>query len=290
MQFNYSFRTVLMGCFLASASVSVAQERASMKVYTDKVKNTVSPNLHGIFFEEISHGGEGGLYAEMIQNRGFEESRIPPGSIVENGMLNANPNKKPHYNLNGRASDWRMPWPVKTAMPYWKLSVAEGAKVDATISTENPLTAATPQSAILKIEQLSGTGKDYFINEGFWGIDAKKGDSYALSFYTKTNEAYKGPLTVVLLSSTGKEIASHTFNSLNSKNWKKFSCTLTSTETDGKSSFAFRLGSTGEISFDFVSLFPKKTFKNRANGLRADLAQYLADLKPAFVRWPGGCL
>lgn len=289
MQFNYSFRSVLMGCLLAVASFPVAQERAVMKVYTDKVKNTVSPNLHGIFFEEISHGGEGGLYAELIQNRGFEESRIPTGSVVENGMLNANPDKKPHYNLNGRASDWRMPWPVKTAMPYWKLSLGENARINATISTEKPLTTATPQSALVTVEQLSGTGKDYFINEGFWGIDAKKGESYTLSFYTKTNEAYKGPLTVVLLSSAGKEIASHTFKSVNNKDWKKYNCTLIPTETDGRSSFAFRLESTGEISFDFVSLFPKKTFKNRPNGLRADLAQYLADLKPAFVRWPGGC-
>lgn len=289
MQLNNSIRSILVVSAFVSGSFAMAQERASMKIFTDKVKNTVSPNLHGIFFEEISHGGEGGLYAEMIQNRGFEESRIPPGAVVENGMLNANPNQKPHYNLNGRASNWRMPWPVKTAMPYWKMSASEGSKIEATLSTNDPLTNATPQSAIIKVEHLSTSGKDYFINEGFWGIDAKKGESYVLSFYTKTNDAYKGPLTVTLLSSAGKEIAAHTFKSVNNKGWKKYSCVLTPTETDGKSVFAFRLGSTGEISFDFVSLFPKKTFKNRPNGLRADLAQYLADLKPAFVRWPGGC-
>lgn len=284
-----SLRLTIAGVFLLPVVYSNAQQKASMKIFTDKVKNTVSPNLHGIFFEEISHGGEGGLYAEMIQNRGFEESRIPPGSIVEDGMLNANPEKKPHYNLNGKASDWRMPWPVKTTMPYWKLSVGENAKINATISTDQPLTSATPQSALLKIDQLSGSGKDYFVNEGFWGMDVKKGESYLLNFYAKTNIDYNGPLTVVLLSSSGKEIAAYTFPSVKSDQWKKYSCTLTANETDGKSSFAFRLGSTGTISFDFVSLFPKKTFKNRSNGLRADLAQYLADLKPAFVRWPGGC-
>lgn len=271
-------------CFVVDA-----QEKASLQIFTNKVKNTVSPNLHGIFFEEISHGGEGGLYAELIQNRGFEESRIPPGAVLEGNMLNPNPEKKPHYNLNGRPSNFRLQWPVKTAMPYWSIKTGEGGNVEAVLSTEKPLTDATPQSATVKVNQLSKDGKDYFVNEGFWGINAKKGDAYNLSFYTRTTDSYKGPLTVVLLSSTGKEIASHIFKSVNSKEWKKYSCKLIPSETDGKSSFAFRFGSTGEIMFDFVSMFPAKTFKNRPNGLRADLAQYLADLKPAFVRWPGGC-
>lgn len=275
--------------FCGSSLAVKAQEKASMQIFTNKVKNTVSPNLHGIFFEEISHGGEGGLYAELIQNRGFEESRIPPGAVLEGNMLNPNPDKKPHYNLNGRASNFRLPWPVKTAMPYWSVKTGEGGNVQAILSTDNSLTAATPQSAQVKIDQLSKDGKDYFVNEGFWGINAKKGETYNLSFYTRTTDTYKGPLTVVLLSSAGKEIASHTFKSVSGSDWKKLSCKLVPTETDGKSSFAFRFGSTGTIWFDFVSLFPAKTFKNRPNGLRADLAQYLADLKPAFVRWPGGC-
>ncbi len=266
-----------------------AQEKVSLQVFTNKVKNTVSPNLHGIFFEEISHGGEGGLYAELIQNRGFEESRIPPGSVLEGDMLNPNPQKKPHYNLNGRSSNFRLPWPVKTAMPYWSIKTGDGGNVEAILSTEKPLTEATPQSAIVKVNQLSKDGKDYFVNDGFWGINAHKGETYHLSFYTRTADSYQGPLTVVLLSSTGKEIASHTFKSISSKDWKKYTCKLMPTETDGASSFAFRFGATGEIMFDFVSMFPAKTFKNRPNGLRADLAQYLADLKPAFVRWPGGC-
>lgn len=266
-----------------------AQEKASMQIFTNKVKNSVSPNLHGIFFEEISHGGEGGLYAEMIQNRGFEESRIPPGAVLEGNMLNPNPTKKPHYNLNGRASNFKLPWPVKTAMPYWNTRAGIGGNIAASLTEEDPLTSATPQSAKVVISNRSSDGKDYFINEGFWGINAIKGDGYQLSFYTKTGEDYNGPLTVALLSSAGKEIASHTFSSVKTKNWKKYSCKLFPTETDGKSTFAFRFGSTGTIFLDFVSLFPTKTFKNRPNGLRADLAQYLADLKPAFVRWPGGC-
>jgi len=270
-------------------SLLQAQEKASMQIFTNKVKNTVSPNLHGIFFEEISHGGEGGLYAEMIQNRGFEESRIPPGAVLEGNMLNPNPSKKPHYNLNGRASNFKLPWPVKSAMPYWSTKSNGNGSIEAILREDDPLTSATPQSAQIKVNKLSQNGADYFLNEGFWGINAKKGEEYQLSFYTKIGEDYTGPLTVVLLSAAGKEIAQHTFTKVANKNWKKYTCKLIPTATDGSASFAFKFGSTGSIWFDFVSLFPTKTFKNRPNGLRADLAQYLADLKPAFVRWPGGC-
>jgi alpha-L-arabinofuranosidase len=274
---------------IAGITAVTAQQQASFKINTAKVKNTVSPNLHGIFFEEISHGGEGGLYAEMIQNRGFEESRVPPGAVVTpQGMLDGNPNKTPHYNLNGRPSDWRMPWPVKTPMPYWHVKTGEGGEVEAKLSTADPLTTATPQSADVSVNKLSANNKDYFLNDGFWGINARKGDTYKLSFYAKTG-TYSGPLTVVLLSETGEEIASHTFRSVTSNKWKKFNCNFVPTKTAGKAKFAFRFDAVGTISFDFVSLFPAKTFKNRRNGLRQDLAQYLADLKPAFVRWPGGC-
>ena len=55
-----------------------AQQQATISINAAKLGARVEPTLHGIFFEEISHGGEGGLYAELIQNRGFEESRLPP--------------------------------------------------------------------------------------------------------------------------------------------------------------------------------------------------------------------
>jgi len=287
---NAALKSLLASSFLMLFVTQIpAQEKASMKIYTNKVKNTVSPNLHGIFFEEISHGGEGGLYAEMIQNRGFEESRIPPGAVLEGDMLNPNPKNQPHYNLNGKASNFKLPWPVKTAMPYWSTKSTGNGQVEAILSDADPLTKATPMAAQVSIKKRSDTGGDYFINEGFWGINAKKGETYNLSFYAKVAENYKGPLTVVLLSREGREIAQYTLPAITNNQWRKYSCKLIPTETDGAASFAFKFGSTGNIWFDFVSLFPAKTFKNRPNGLRADLAQFLAELKPAFVRWPGGC-
>src|SRR3954452_23302599 len=81
-----------------------AQPSAVISVDLNKPGATVSTALHGIFFEEISHGGEGGLYGELIQNRGFEESRLPQGTTLEDGWLI--PKREPHFMLQPRASDW----------------------------------------------------------------------------------------------------------------------------------------------------------------------------------------
>ena len=97
-------------------TIAQAQQKATITIDANKLGAKISPSLHGIFFEEISHGGEGGLYAEMIQNRGFEDSRIPSGTKLENGFIS--PNRTPHFMMpdNG-ISDWKMEWPVKSSWP-----------------------------------------------------------------------------------------------------------------------------------------------------------------------------
>ena len=264
-----------------------AQDQATITIDADKPGNSVAPTLHGIFFEEISHGGEGGLYAELIQNRGFEESRLPPATTLQNGFIV--PERTPHFSLpNNRASDWKMRWELTSQWPAWSLRAGEGADINLALTQENPLNSATPNSLQVTIDKLDPGGKNDLLNEGFWGINTVKGDSYNLSFYTHTDN-YTGPLTVTLQSADGKILATHVFKTIVGKTWKKYSCSLLATQGDPGAKFVMNFGSTGKVWLDFVSLFPAKTFKNRPNGLRADLAQYLADLKPAFVRWPGGC-
>lgn len=265
-----------------------AQQQATLTVSTNKPGNPVSSTLHGIFFEEISHGGEGGLYAELIQNRGFEESRLPPATTLENGFIV--PERTPHFSMpNNRVSDWKMRWDIKTPWPSWSLQTGENADIALALTQEKPLNDATPNSLQVKINKLAADGKNDLVNEGFWGINTVKGETYHLSFYARTDK-YNGPLTVMLQSADGATtLASYQFKTIAGNTWKKYTCDLVARTGDQKGKFAMRFGNTGTIWFDFVSLFPAKTFKNRPNGLRADLAQYLADLKPAFIRWPGGC-
>lgn len=266
---------------------SLAQQQASLTVNVNQPGASVAPTLHGIFFEEISHGGEGGLYAELIQNRGFEEPRLPPATTLQDGFLI--PGRTPHFGMpNNRVSDWKMRWPVKSQWPAWSLQKSEQANISLALTAEQPLNEATPHSLQVTINKLDAAGKNNLVNEGFWGINTVKGETYNLSFYARTKK-YTGPLTVALQSPGGKLLASHQFKTVASKDWKKFTCQLKAQDGDPKASFVISFGGTGTVWLDFVSLFPAKTFKNRPNGMRPDLAQYLADLKPSFVRWPGGC-
>jgi alpha-L-arabinofuranosidase len=275
------FNTVLL------VTASAFSQQATISIDAARLGAKVEPTLHGIFFEEISHGGEGGLYAELIQNRGFEESRLPPATTLQNGFIV--PNRTPHFSLpNNRASDWKMRWEVKSEWPAWSLDKSEASDIALALTTEKPLNTNTPNSLQINIKKLDAAGKNNLVNDGFWGMGITKGDQYNLKFYART-AGYSGPVTVSLQGSDGKILASHSFKTIKGETWKKYTCQLTALQADPKAKFVMSFGSTGTVWLDFVSLFPQKTFKNRPNGMRADLAGYLADLKPAFIRWPGGC-
>ena len=265
-------------------ATAYSQPKARINIDASKTTAPVSKTLHGVFFEEISHGGEGGLYAELIQNRGFEESTLPYGTTLVNGFIV--PDKSPHFNLpNNQVSDWKLEWPYKSEWPAWRL-LNNDKNVSLTLTTENPLNDATPHAMQVTVQQ---PATNVLVNEGFWGINVVKGASYDLGFFVRVNQQYKGSITASLQSANGAILATYTFTGCTNNEWKKYSTTLTATKTDHNARFVLSFGGTGTVWLDVVSLFPVNTFKNRQNGLRNDLAQYIAGLHPAFVRWPGGC-
>ncbi|WP_301929663.1 alpha-L-arabinofuranosidase C-terminal domain-containing protein [Ferruginibacter sp.] len=281
---KYFFLLVIVACNHAVFS----QNKATITIDASKLESNVSPDLHGVFFEEISHGGEGGLYGELIQNRGFEESRLPLATTLADGFIV--PKKSPHFMMpDNAASDWKMEWNLKSQWPAWSLQASGGSSMALALSRQNPLNNATPNSLQVTINQWDPTANNNVVNDGFWGINTVKGAVYNLSFYARTNKQYKGPITASLQSETGVILAAYTFAAVSGSSWKKYTCQLLAKQSNSKAKFVLTFGSTGVVWLDMVSLFPAKTFMNRPNGLRLDLAQYIADLKPAFVRWPGGC-
>jgi hypothetical protein len=254
---------------------------------TSRLGPRIPPSLYGIFFEEISHAGEGGLYAELIQNRGFEDANLPPACRLENGFLI--PPRTPHYWNQPKVSDWKMRWDVSGKWPAWSLQTTGASAAALELVEIEPLNEATPHSLQVAIAKLDSSGRVAVINEGFWGISVKEGEAYKLTFYARSDKAFRGPITVSLESKDGKTLATNTFDSVSGKSWQKYECTLSARGSDPKAQFVLTLGSIGTVWLDFVSLFPSRTFKNRPNGLRPDLAGMVAGLKPAFVRWPGGC-
>ncbi|MCL7986697.1 alpha-L-arabinofuranosidase [Sphingobacterium sp. lm-10] len=127
-------------------------------------------------------------------------------------------------------------------------------------------------------------------NEGFRGIGIKEGLAYDFSLlYRQPNAGIR--LKVELLDSLDQVIGQAEFQPNATKdNWQSGEARLTAQKTDPKGSFRLWFEGEGVIDLDMISLFPEDTWKGRKKGLRADMVQALADLKPGFIRFPGGCI
>jgi len=127
-------------------------------------------------------------------------------------------------------------------------------------------------------------------NEGFRGMGIKKGLRYDFSVLCR--QPTPGlKLHIELLSAAGIDIGNTTFSPTASGNeWKKEAISFTATDTAWKGKLKIWFEGSGVIDLDMISLFPADTWKNRPGGMRADMIQLLADMKPGFIRFPGGCI
>lgn len=215
----------------------------------------ISDHLIGIFFEDINYAADGGLYAELIQNRDFEYAPADRGN---------------DRNWNSTHS--------------WALADAGSATLN--IETLSPLHPNNPHYAVLEVRSAPGAG---LVNSGFDGIAVKKGARYDFSLFGKVLEGKGGKVVVKLLDTNGAVIGQSSVT-ISSKDWKQQKSVVTATADVPVASLAIYPQVAGKYALDMVSLFPQETFKGRKNGLRADLAQTLADLHPRFIRFPGGCV
>ncbi len=139
----------------------------------------------------------------------------------------------------------------------------------------------------LRIE--TSQGKEIgLINEGFRGMGLVANENYAFSLFAHQSEGVS-TLKVELLDSTGLVIGKTDLKKFSGE-WKKYEATLACSATCSKAKLRITFTGKGIVEIDMVSLFPEHTWKNRKNGLRADMVQKLADMKPGFIRFPGGCI
>ena len=130
------------------------------------------------------------------------------------------------------------------------------------------------------------------VNEGFFGIGVKKGEKYRFSVWAKAPEG-KASLRIQLIDENSMDEKQEFVEeelTVTSKDWKKYTVTLTSPRDDKHAKLRIFLKGTDPVAVEHVSLFPVDTYKNRENGMRRDLAQALADLHPGIFRFPGGCI
>jgi len=232
---------------------SLKPVEAKFTVDVSKSKK-ISNSLIGIFFEDINYGADGGLYAELVQNRDFEY--IPA-------------------DTKGRDKTWN-------STKAWSL---KGDASTYVIDSINPIHPNNKHYAKLTIKD----AKTALVNEGFDGIAIKAGEKYDFSVFARTVEGKAGKLVIRLLGKNG-EVYGETSIPTIGKDWKKYNTTITAKTTEANTCLEVVPQMIGTLDLDMISLFPQKTFKGRKNGLRADLAQPLADLKPKFMRFPGGCV
>ena len=226
---------------------------ASIKVEVDKPGHKVSPLLYGIFFEEINRAGDGGIYAEMLQNRSFEDATVPIGWSVVKGDGKMALDKSQPLNANNPTS----------------------LRLDGRVSVANSGFKGAPyQRGEDPSKWLPAFEKG--VQDMPNAVAVKQGQSYQLSLYARG----QGPLTVALEKQDGTALATREIAGVGAE-WKKFDVTLTPGATEPNARLV--VASANTVWLDMVSLMPQGQL------FRPDLLKLLADMKPAFVRFPGGC-
>ena len=130
------------------------------------------------------------------------------------------------------------------------------------------------------------------VNEGFFGIGVEKGESYRFSVWAKAPKG-EAAIRVQLIDENSMDEKQEFVEqeiTIKGSDWKKYTTTLTSPKKDKHAKLRIFLKGTNSVALEHISLFPVNTYKNRENGMRRDLAQALADLKPGIFRFPGGCI
>ncbi|MBP1638916.1 MAG: alpha-L-arabinofuranosidase domain protein [Bacteroidetes bacterium] len=278
---------VMGALFFLSPCISAQKTQLTLD-FTQPGAN-VSPMLYGLMTEEINHSYDGGLYAELIRNRIFKDDKVKP-------------------------EGWSLVQQDTASRASIKLIAADPDNVP---FDERRHAINTALTTCLRLTVAKGGNRVGVANEGFWGIPVKPSTTYKASFYLKGTGSMQfprrpgiprrpqnaappvpvienntaGPITVTIESNDGKTIyATGTITLEKSTLWKKYEVTLTTAAnvkptTDAR--FVISTDRTGLYYLNLVSLFPP-TYNNRPNGNRIDLMQMMVDMKPKFLRFPGG--
>lgn len=218
----------------------------------------IQQDMIGLFFEDINYAADGGLYAEMLENRSFEA-----------------------YDCYGDVGDYY----VKHDPGYgWHPVQESNCRMDYVMGS--PLNRNNPHYLRFTAEE-AGAG---FWNKAYSGIALEKGKDYKISFYARMAR-YKGNLQV-LVKKEDKIYADAQITCIHApertwQKWHRYEVTVTATEDVLGGQFAIILDQPGAVEFDFISMMPTDAV---AGVFRRDLFELLKGLHPGFLRFPGGCI
>src|ERR1035437_7633639 len=166
--------SMVMIAMILAIAASLAAAPAKLTVAVNKPGHAISPMLYGIFFEDINCSADGGIYAEMVRNRNFEDSDKPD---------------------------------------HWSVLAGGQATVEMSIDSAHPVSPKNPHSLKVRVAN-PGSSRAGIVNNGFWGIAVGKGQSCELTLFARGGDGFTGPLVASLESSNGVVYAQKTIPSL----------------------------------------------------------------------------
>ncbi len=233
----------------------------------------ISQELFGVFYEDINSAADGGLSAELVKNNSFEN--------YQNLHSTTSPEVK------GDQNSWKL---------HWNSSNAANFVVERTAGLNRN------NKNYAKI-----TGNQTLSNHGFVGratldksaMAIRSGMKYDFSMYMKADSAYAGTVKVKVVDDAGNALTNEAALDLQKDGtWRKVKATLTgNAQKLGTLALTFEGAGAADVMYiDMVSLIPTDGYgygnKNYSYGagLRKDLVEKLQELKPSFIRFPGGCV
>ncbi|MDQ0064848.1 alpha-L-arabinofuranosidase C-terminal domain-containing protein [Chryseobacterium lathyri] len=210
----------------------------------------IQPTMYGIFFEDINFAADGGIYAELIKNRSFEFDEPLTGWKQQN-------TKTLSHNLDSG----------------FLTIYSDDAKTNKNYAR---ITINNDQNYVLE-------------NEGFRGIGLHQNSRYDFSFDLENVSGNISALNASLIDEKGAVISTVPVL-IKGKGWQKYTAVFSPSKTVEEAKLKITFTGKGVVNMDMISLFPQDTWKGRKGGLRKDLVQKLHDLKPGFLRFPGGCI
>jgi alpha-N-arabinofuranosidase len=241
-----TFPTLLVLCALAS----VGTAQPTLTIEADKPVTQVSPTLYGLMTEEINHSYDGGLYAELVQNRAFLDDSHAPA--------------------------------------HWSVVPDNTAAATMSLDSAQPLNDKLSTSLRLDVSTASKLHPAGIANDGYWGIPVYPSTRYQVSFYARAASDFSGPLAIRIVSDDGTTVYAEAKMSHLTADWKSYNATLKTRSgimPTARARLVLTVDHTGTVWFSLVSLFPP-TWKNQPNGFRKDLMQMLVNLNPKFLRFP----
>ena len=246
-------------------------------IQTSAVRFDTAPDLYGIFFEDINHAGDGGIYPEMLRNRSFEDSLLPEGCTTDDGgkTFVSPTGWVDEFNNGEGMNEWvRDNHIIPTPVPAWYPENCT-VKLDSS-DTLNDIRKVSLSADFEQGGQLR--------NIGYAGIPQEDGKEYHFYCFAKAD----APVPLRISVEEGDTVYSEASLTISGTDWTRYDAVLRSSGTTGNGAFILRAPEGGRIRFGFSSLMPADTYNG--HGLRKDLVEKLKALHPGFMRFPGGCI